>query len=347
MEHLTTAALQQIQSEAIGHAREGIVITDARRPDNPLIFVNPGFEAMTGYSAAEVIGKNCRFLQGDVAAQEGVRHIAAAVSNGEGTRQEILNFRKDGSPFWNNLSLTPIRDADGTVTHFIGIQDDITAQKERAALEATITRQAIIAETTISASERQRQETGRELHDNVSQLLALAMLQLNTAVRDDAGRISRIQRGQEILREAIAEIRALSRRLVGPELDEPLESALGRMLDALRESASFTVLMDFAEGIDAVLGPRRRLSLYRVVQEQLHNIIKYAGAAQVELRVAREDGGIGLMIRDDGAGFDPEAASGGIGLQNMRGRMELEGGRLTIRSAPGTGCTLRVWLPLS
>lgn len=345
MNRLPSAALQHIQSEAIGHAREGITITDALRPDNPLIFVNPGFETMTGYGADEVIGKNCRFLQGDAQDQESVRLIAAAVRAGQGTQQEILNYRKDGSPFWNRLSLTPIQDAAGMVTHFIGIQDDITAQKEKAALEALITRQSIIAETTLSASERQREETGRELHDNVSQLLALAMLQLHTAVRDESSRVEKIGRGTELLREAIAEIRVLSRRLVGPDLDEPLERAIGRMLDGLRESVSFEARLSFDDGVDAVLSPRRKLCLYRVVQEQLHNIMKYARAGEVALRLSREAGGVALSVRDNGVGFDPEQAGGGIGLQNMRGRMELEGGSLSIISSAGNGCELRGWLP--
>lgn len=346
MERLSLSALQHIQSEAIDHAREGITITDALRPDNPLIFVNPGFEAMTGYSAADVLGKNCRFLQGAADNQEGVRRIAAAIRAGESTQQEILNYRKDGSPFWNRLSITPILDASGRVTHFIGIQDDVTAHREKAALEAEIVRKALIAETTLDASERQRKETGRELHDNVSQLLALAMLQLNTAAGDEAGRLEKIGRSKEILREAIAEIRALSRRLVGPELDEPLETALNRMLEGLRESATFSVDISFGDGIDAALSPRRKLALYRVVQEQLHNIMKYARAKSVALHLTEEAAGVALSLRDDGVGFDPEAVSAGIGLQNMRGRMELEGGWLTVGSAPGAGCELRGWLPV-
>ena len=110
-------------------AAEGVTIADARLPDRPLIYVNEGFERVTGYPAAEVLGRNCRFLQGPDTDPAAVAGIRAAVAGERECVVEILNYRRDGTPFWNRLSITPVRDETGEVTHFIGIQSDVTARR--------------------------------------------------------------------------------------------------------------------------------------------------------------------------------------------------------------------------
>jgi diguanylate cyclase (GGDEF)-like protein/PAS domain S-box-containing protein len=110
----------------------GISISDATRTDLPLTYVNPAFERMTGYLAHEVSGRNCRFLQGNDHEQEGVAKIRRAIREEREERVLLKNYRKDGTPFWNELYLSPIRDVDGRLTHFVGIQNDVTAQVESA-----------------------------------------------------------------------------------------------------------------------------------------------------------------------------------------------------------------------
>ena len=118
-----------LKDRALDVAAEGVTIADARRPARPLIYVNEGFERMTGYTAAEVLGRNCRFLQGPGTSADAIAEIRAALSGRRECLVEILNYRKDGSPFWNRLSITPVRDDAGEVTHFIGIQSDVTARR--------------------------------------------------------------------------------------------------------------------------------------------------------------------------------------------------------------------------
>lgn len=111
----------------------GVLIADARVPDHPIVYSNPAFERITGYSQAEVHGRNCRFLQGsetDVAARSRIRE---AMQRGTDVRAVLRNYRKDGTPFWNDLYISPVRDDAGTLTHFIGIQHDISTQEEYAA----------------------------------------------------------------------------------------------------------------------------------------------------------------------------------------------------------------------
>jgi len=118
-----------LMQRALAVAAEGISIADARLPDRPLIYVNQGFEQLTGYQAEDVIGTNCRFLQGEGADPDTVKAMREAMGDGRDCSVEILNHRKDGTPFWNRLSITPVRDDDGQVSHFIGIQSDVTKQR--------------------------------------------------------------------------------------------------------------------------------------------------------------------------------------------------------------------------
>ena len=120
---------RDLKDRALDAAAEGFSIADLGQPGQPLIYVNQGFERLTGYRADEVLGSNCRLLQGpdtDPAAREAIR---GAIRDRRETVVEILNYRRDGTPFWNRLSLTPVRDASGQATHFIGVQSDVTARR--------------------------------------------------------------------------------------------------------------------------------------------------------------------------------------------------------------------------
>ncbi len=110
----------------------GITISDARIPELPLTYVNPAFERMTGYTASEVCGRNCRFLQGTDRNQPAVAEIRQSLLEGKDARVVLRNYRKDGTLFWNELYLSTIRDHDGGITHFVGIQNDVTRQIEAA-----------------------------------------------------------------------------------------------------------------------------------------------------------------------------------------------------------------------
>lgn len=104
----------------------GVVIADAQQPGLPLVYINERFEQMTGFPRAEVLGQNCRFLQGRDTNQASVQRIRDALSQQQELRIEILNYRKNGEPFWNELKISPVRDKHGVVTHFIGTQNDVT-----------------------------------------------------------------------------------------------------------------------------------------------------------------------------------------------------------------------------
>jgi diguanylate cyclase (GGDEF)-like protein/PAS domain S-box-containing protein len=127
---------------AIDTIHNGIVITDATRPDHPIVYVNPGFERMTGYTAGEVIGKNCRFLQGDDRDQGALEELRRTLQNDGQCCVTLRNYRKDGTLFWNEISISPIFDPEGRPIYFIGIQTDVTERK-RAEEELQRSRAAV------------------------------------------------------------------------------------------------------------------------------------------------------------------------------------------------------------
>ncbi len=338
--------MNAIKSAALDNASEGITISDARLPDNPLIFVNKGFTAMTGYSAEEVMGKNCRFLQGSMRQQDGVKKIRHAIANKKSIRQEIINYKKDGAMFWNRLSITPVFDKDGSLTHFIGVQYDISLQKEKEALEHKLSYQAMVNEITASAENKQRKEIGEELHDNINQLLAVSKLYVAIGLRQEDQRFDMLKKTGDILSTAMVEIQKLSRNLVGPDSKETLKTSLSELVQSVKFGVKFAINLSIDEAVEKLISPGRKLLMYRVVQEQLNNIIKYAEASAVNVHIFENENSINLSIKDNGKGFDPKAVNEGIGLQNMRNRCELENGNFAVITAGGLGCEIRITLPL-
>ena len=122
--------VRRLVDRAVYSSADGIVITDATRPDNPIVFVNPGFERMTGYAAEEVVGNNCRFLQRGDRDQPALDELREAIKAGREHRVVLRNYRKDGAPFWNELHVAPVYDEEGNLANFVGVQDDVTARVE-------------------------------------------------------------------------------------------------------------------------------------------------------------------------------------------------------------------------
>jgi PAS domain S-box-containing protein len=120
----------RLDRSAMQAATVGISISDMTQPDQPLIYINPAFERITGYQPGDVIGKNCRFLQSDDRDQAALDEIRAALKEGRSCNVILRNYRKDGTLFWNELIMAPIFDSAGKVTHFVGIQEDVTKRIE-------------------------------------------------------------------------------------------------------------------------------------------------------------------------------------------------------------------------
>jgi PAS domain S-box-containing protein len=118
--------LEQLRNRAVIATDRSFTISDPHRPDHPLVWVNPSFTRLTGYGVEEVIGRNCRFLQGPDTDRQAVERIGKALEEGRASTEVLLNYRKDGSAFWNEVAISPVTDAAGQVVNFVGVQTDVT-----------------------------------------------------------------------------------------------------------------------------------------------------------------------------------------------------------------------------
>jgi len=119
-----------IYLQALNSANSGIIITDNLQPDNPIIYCNSAFEKISGYNKDEIIGHNCRFLQAQDRSQAERQLIKESIRDGKECKVEIRNYRKNGQLFWNELFISPVKNDDGMITHFIGVQNDVTDRKK-------------------------------------------------------------------------------------------------------------------------------------------------------------------------------------------------------------------------
>ncbi len=121
----------ETRTQAIDEAPVGVILTDPNKPDNPIVYANKKFQEITGYNQKEILGRNCRFLQGPNTNQETVKEIRKSIDNEEVVSVDILNYRRDESQFWNRLTIAPVKNDDSELINFIGFQEDITQKKHR------------------------------------------------------------------------------------------------------------------------------------------------------------------------------------------------------------------------
>lgn len=140
----------RLRDRAIAAAANGIILTDWTQPINPIIYCNPAFEKITGYTKDEAIGLNARFLQGDDREQEGLKKVRTAIQEGYECHEVVRNYKKDGTLFYNELTISPVPDEKGKVTHFVGIMNDIT---ERRRYEEALVRERDFAESLIETAQ--------------------------------------------------------------------------------------------------------------------------------------------------------------------------------------------------
>ncbi|WP_249975734.1 PAS domain S-box protein [Vreelandella olivaria] len=128
----------ELLERIVDASEDGIVVAEREGDDNILIYVNKGFEQLTGYSADEVLYRDCRFLQNEDRDQDALAVIRDALKNGRTSREVLRNYRKDGTMFWNELSITPVFDQADNLMYFIGVQKDVTERVETHKALATL-----------------------------------------------------------------------------------------------------------------------------------------------------------------------------------------------------------------
>jgi signal transduction histidine kinase len=265
-------------------------------------------------------------------------------------------LRIDGEVVWVNLTVSMLCQESGEPEYFISVVEDISERKqvEQALQEYQQRLKALAAELTL-AEERERRHIAADLHDHVSQSLALARIQVGMARKtaSDARRNALLDEVSQILLEAIRDTRTLLFDLSSPLLNElGLETAVSAWLRdqiGLKHELRTEFIDD---GLEKPLAEDVRDILFRNVRELLANVIRHSQANQVEVSMQRDDATMEITVRDDGVGFDPQTGAlqqnpmGGFGLFSIQERMADLGGSLAIESKPGQGCTIRLTAPL-
>jgi PAS domain S-box-containing protein len=326
-----------LYGRAVEAANQGITIADARREDEPLVYANPAFERITGYAIEEVLGRNCRFLQGANTDESSVARLREAIDAETPVSVDLLNYRKDGTPFWNKLDIVPVRDADDTVTHYLGLQRDVTVEKRREerleVLDRVLRHNLRNRMTVIRGYAEELQRAGEPVADHI---LAAAddLLELTGGIRkfrdlvtsgDDRSEPRDVARMvREAADAARAEYPGATLRLECPETavaraHGTLGLALGELFDLGMDAPNAELLVDVASDDRGVV--------VRVTD---------AGATMPEEELAVATKGIG----------GPLEHAQGLGVWFVRWAVDSSGGDLSLEEMPrGTAMVIHLLAP--
>jgi PAS domain S-box-containing protein len=330
----------RMKTRAIDEARLGISIAELRDGEAPLVYANGGFERLTGYDAADAVGRDCRFLQGEATDDDAVARLREGIAAREPVSVELINYRADGTPFWNQLRLSPVAEEDGRVTRFLGFQTDVTERKRSEQLIRLLNR-----------------VLRHNLRNDMNVLLGIGaeLGRTGTSSLDEPG--ERIERTAGALVDLSEQARRLERvarqerdpeRLDPGELFERVAAGIGDRVPAA------TVDVD----VDADRGVCAGAELKEAVTELAENAVTHNPATEPWVELAATDDGdwVELTVTDDGPGVDDMetaviatgeetdlAHGSGLGLWLVNWIVTRYGGSFQIRGDDdGSVATLRL-----
>ena len=237
----------------------------------------------------------------------------------------------------------------GLPMRILGSIRDITTQKqmEEQLLQTEIDKQISINKAVIEGQEKEKLELSQELHDNINQLISSSKLYMEVAKRQTE-KPEMIEKSIETLNLAIQEIRRLSKSLNPSTLEQlTLVDAIENLIDDIYLTGKLNIKFDYTEFNYEITLPQLNLYLYRIVQEQVNNIIKYAKTTTAYITLKNNAEYLYLKIEDNGIGFNPNEKRKGIGLTNIKNRVALFKGLYNIDSSPGNGCIIEINIPLN
>lgn len=313
------------------------------------LYVTDPYKQVMGYASGYFIGRNAL----DYIHPEDRPVILAAIKNlcpGDYIELPLYRFTtKEGEWRWIESKMFN-GSHDPAVRGLVVNSRDVTEKRrlELERLHEAEKRQKLITRAIVEAQEKERKAIGNELHDNVNQLLTTVKLYLVMA-RDSAdSREELLPRAIDYIQNAIDEIRQLTNRLTVPHQGElNLDQSTRDLVESVALTGALNITYH-SESFDASkLSREVQLAMYRIVQEQLTNIIRHARASSARVELLQHAQGITVVISDDGRGFDTSSKKKGSGISNMRNRAHTAGGTFSIVSSAGHGCTVRADFPLA
>jgi len=236
------------------------------------------------------------------------------------------------------------------VKRMIGATQDITKRKvsELNLVQERISRQQEITGAVLAAQEKEREEIGRELHDNLSQVLGATKMYIELAKTDEENRKLCLEKSTAYIVQVIEEIRKISKTLIAPGMIMGLADNINMLLDDMRITHPLIVDFNSKNTIEEDIPEKLKLDIFRIVQEQLNNIVKHSLATHASIHlITRVQKSITLVISDNGKGSDLSVVQKGVGIINIKSRAERNRGTVFINSAPGKGYGIKVIFPLA
>jgi PAS domain S-box-containing protein len=260
-----------------------------------------------------------------------------------------LNYPQNGIDTWFEVGYYPMPDESGAVSHVCVRAKDITEKvKLQQKLESEREKQKNrLIKAALDAQEKQRTEIGRELHDNVNQVLTTVKLYNEICLTEELTNKKLLLRSVQQINYCIETLRSLSKTLSSPAIEEmDLKDSIKELVDEVNATRRVTAKY-FTYGIEKEkISQDLQTTLYRIAQEQLTNVLKYANASVVDVMLVGTANSIALKIQDDGVGFDPQQRRNGVGITNMVSRSETLNGTIELVSSPGQGCALMAEFPV-
>ncbi len=261
-----------------------------------------------------------------------------------GIREPIKNER-----LWIMMNVNPVVNEAGEIIHIISTITDITERKrlESKLVQDEVKQQKLLTRATLEGQEKERSEIGKELHDNIGQQLTTTKLYLDLAkTTADDETMELICLALKSISDVINDVRGISRALTPHTLgDLGLVESVTDLIETLHRTQSIHVKLNYSEFDEEIVDDNQKLMLFRIIQEQLNNVVKHAQASIVRIKLKNNSPLLTLEISDDGKGFDSMKIRRGLGLTNIRNRAELFGGKMDIITAEGSGCTIRITVP--
>lgn len=279
-----------------------------------------------------------------------LEEIKKTYQPGQNFWQGEYRFRGDSNTYRDVLHRIYVLKDKGQPYSIIGALQDISEQRQmqREFHDQELKNKNEITRNIINAEERERNRWAEELHDNIAQMLGVVRLYVSMIASQPDKREEMIEKTMEMVEQSITEIRQLSAHLKPPVFEEQgLRDAVQHLVANIKRVKELDFDLQVDDAIcNRYLNNEQKLMIYRIVQEQLNNIVKYADAQNVSIQVAIDYPKVTVDIKDDGVGFDPNRLESGIGLKNIRGRLNMFNGNLELVSAPGRGCELHseFWL---
>jgi PAS domain S-box-containing protein len=352
-------ALQQSEKKfrsLVTHIQVGVFLSDG---DGNIIMCNKSLSAMLSIPEEIIVGRNVYEIMSTDMINENnefipisERPLTLTLQSKQTIKDAVLGvlhpITKERS--WILVNSDPILDEAGNIRHVVCSVMNLTERKklEQKLISGQLFHQRQLTKATIDGQENERRSIGEELHDNIGQQLTTIKLFLDYAKTTAEGETSEmVNMALKGVSDVINEVRAMSRSLVPYTLkDLGLIESINELCESLMRARTLNIEFEYIDFSEDYLPENQKLGLFRIVQEQLNNIVKHAAAQNVWMKLGEKDGEFILEIKDDGKGFSSQQGRKGIGILNIKNRAELFNGKAELFSEPGCGCSLIVSFPI-